>query len=54
MSVVTHNGIQVLPRANDDRAQVTVWLVQQACSADNRTKFPALAAQATHLKVLPR
>lgn len=52
MSVVMHNGIQVLPSVGDDRATASEWVVIQACSADNRRKFPLLEDQARRFTVV--
>ena len=42
MSVVLleASGAQVLPHIGDDRALISSWFAQLACSADMRAKYP--------------
>jgi len=40
MSIVTHEGAQILPAVGDERAQVTAHAAAQAANADHRAKHP--------------
>lgn len=49
--LVDQSGAQVLPHVGDERALVSSWFAQLACSADMRAKHPEWMALAQSLRI---